>query len=134
MKKSLHSEPSHQLTVMLLVSLVAVISVLAASQDFSRNIGSQAVREPGIVCDSEDYCINWEWIDESDIVCVKSEFAEYKVCETYSWPVVEGVPTMQCDGWNIVYDDKCAEWKTEVSWVRECTEWRTKNNCYAVTE
>ncbi|MBC8500964.1 MAG: hypothetical protein H8D38_04330 [DPANN group archaeon] len=132
MKKQHHLENPNQVVIMVIVAVVAMLAIFSANQ---ANIGGEAVTEPGIECEEEFYCINWTWVNETEPVCLNSEFVEYKKCDKYSWPEdADGKPTMTCDSWGIYYENECTDWSAEVSWHRECTKQIPKKKCYAVIE
>ena len=109
--------------IVLLVFLVVSISVISFIGGYyaEGNVGGKAV-ETG--CEEEEYCVEWDWFDSRDIVCVDNEFVETKLCVEYVWD-----PNMKCVSWEYDLKEVCNEWKVEVSWEKECISWDPRYVC-----
>ena len=122
-----HKKHDNHLAIMVLVSFVAILSLFAAN---NRNSVGSAVQEPIIECKPDTYCLEWEWFNDETLVCMNSEFAEYRECDSYS--VLNG--ELICESWNIIYKNECDKWGLEDSWERVCVEKRVKEECVLVID
>ncbi|MFH1589584.1 MAG: hypothetical protein ABIB43_03390 [archaeon] len=122
---------NRRVIIMVMVAIVALAAIMAASKD--SNIGGEAVKSPIIQCDEEDYCLNWEWMNVSEVSCLKYEFLDFKICSKYSWPENEnGEFELQCDTWDMISQTECVEWGVETTWQKECTSRSIRRDCYAL--
>lgn len=129
MAKKGKKESEHKKYQMIMVVSVCIVALIAIISANTGNIGGEAIANPNIVCDTEDFCLSWQWTNETTYACQEYNYTEYRECVNYSWnPESQQV---ECSKWGTVNEEECIEWAEEKDWKRECIEWTQRESCRA---
>lgn len=115
----------NRLIIMLAVSIVAVISVIAALNPGNLNLTSGVIIPVENSCELERYCSEYEDVKTTNPVCMEYGQVEFDYCSKYGTDETGLI----CTEWTSMAKTECVDLELAVTWEKECINWDYHKKC-----